>query len=106
MPNYRSLKWTPRQEQLFGSPREFSQVAKEEQKIAIACNLLIKNAIIYWNYMYLDKKMKSAENEAQREIIINAVKNHSPISWAHINLLREYDFSENKLGYFTGILPS
>ena len=56
--------------------------------------------------MYLDKKMKSAENEAQREIIINAVKNHSQISWAHINLLREYDFSENKLGYSTGILPA
>ena len=56
--------------------------------------------------MFLDKKLKSAENEAQREIIMTAIKNHSPISWAHINLLGEYDFSENKLRDSAGVLPS
>jgi TnpA family transposase len=89
-----------------GSPREFTQGAKEDQEISVACNQLIKNAIICWNYMFLDKKLKSAENEAQREIIMNAIKNHSPISWAHINLLGEYDFSENKLRDSAGVLPS
>ena len=89
-----------------GSPREFTQGAKEDQEITVACNQLIKNAIICWNYMYLDKKVESAENEESRKVIMTAIKAHSPISWAHINLLGEYDFSENKLRDSAGILPS
>ena len=89
-----------------GSPREISQGVKEEQEIAEACNRLIKNSIICWNYMYLTKKLNSAEAGLNREILMNAIKNHSPISWAHINLLGEYDFSENKLKDSVGILPS
>ncbi len=33
-----------------GNPREFTQAEKEEQEIAEACNRLIKNSIICWNY--------------------------------------------------------
>jgi hypothetical protein len=34
-----------------------------------------------------------------------AVANHSVISWEHINLLGEYDFSDEKLGDSVGIPP-
>ena len=89
-----------------GSPREFTQTVKEDQEIAESCNRLIKNAIICWNYMYLEQKVKKAENDTSKEILITAIKNHSPISWAHINLLGEYDFSENKLRDSVGILST
>jgi hypothetical protein len=42
---------------------------------------------------------------AQRSDFLLAIKTHSPMSWAHINLLGEYDFSEEKLTDTHGILP-
>ena len=33
------------------------------------------------------------------------ITSHSPMSWAHINMLGEYDFSEEKLRDTLGILP-
>ena len=33
------------------------------------------------------------------------IASHSPMSWAHINMLGEYDFSEEKLRDALGILP-
>ena len=44
-----------------GNPREFTQGDKEEQEIAKACNRLIKNAIICWNYLYLSQKLETLE---------------------------------------------
>ncbi len=32
------------------------------------------------------------------------IATHSPVAWAHINLLGEYDFSDEKLRDSTGIL--
>src|SRR3954471_6386175 len=37
-----------------GSPREFLQAEKEDQEIAEACNRLIKNSIVCWNYLNLE----------------------------------------------------
>ena len=42
---------------------------------------------------------------AQRNDLLLAIKTHSPMSWAHINLLGEYDFSDAKLTDSHGILP-
>ena len=55
--------------------------------------------------MYLSQKIKMAD-EINKKILIVAIKNHSPISWAHINLLGEYDFSENKLQDTVGVLST
>ena len=30
---------------------------------------------------------------------------HSPMSWAHVNILSEYDFSDEKLKESIGVLP-
>jgi hypothetical protein len=88
-----------------GNPREFTQGDKEEQKIAEACNRLIKNTIICWNYLYLSQKLERLSDSNQKDRLLSAISRHSPMSWAHINLLGEYDFSDEKLQDSVGILP-
>ena len=88
-----------------GNPHEFTQAEKEEQEIAEACNRLIKNCIICWNYLYLSHKLARTTDAQSRENIMRFVATHSPVAWAHINLLGEYDFSDEKLRDSVGILP-
>ena len=88
-----------------GNPREFTQAEKEEQEIAEACNRLIKNSIICWNYLYLARQLEKAPDAESREILRRAIAAHAPMAWAHINMLGEYDFSDEKLRDTLGILP-
>ena len=88
-----------------GNPREYTQTEKEEQEIAEACNRLIRNSIICWNYLYLAKRVEKAPDTEARENLLRLIATHSPMSWAHINMLGEYDFSEEKLRDTLGILP-
>ncbi|MCP4489310.1 MAG: transposase [Gammaproteobacteria bacterium] len=88
-----------------GSPREFAQAEKEEQEIAEACNRLIKNSIICWNYLYPARQLEEAPDAEARENLMRNIAAHSPMSWAHINMLGEYDFSDEKLRDVLGILP-
>ena len=88
-----------------GNPREFTQAEKEEQEIAEACNRLIKNSIICWNYLYLARQPEKAPDAETRKNILRLIATRSPMSWAHINMLGEYDFSEEKLRDAPGILP-
>ncbi len=88
-----------------GNPREFTQAEKEEQEIAEACNRLIKNSIICWNYLYLARQLERARTEEEKENLRQIIMRHSPMSWAHINMLGEYDFSDEKLKDSVGILP-
>ena len=81
-----------------GNPREFLQAEKEDQEMAEACKRLIKNCIICWNYLYLSQKLEEIEDATSREAFLDAVAHGSAICWQHINLLGEYDFSEEKLG--------
>ena len=37
---------------------------------------------------------------------MTSIKAHSPMTWAHINLLGEYDFSDKKMQDSCGILPA
>ena len=80
-----------------GNPREFLQAEKEDQEMAEACKRLINNCIICWNYLYLSQRLEEIEDAASREAFIDAVAHGFAISWQHINLLGEYDFSEQKL---------
>lgn len=86
-----------------GNPREFTQGAKDEQEIAESCNRLIKNTIICWNYLYLSQKLEGMDSTEQKDKLISAISSHSPMSWAHTNLLGEYDFSDEKLKDTAGI---
>lgn len=73
--------------------------------IAEACNRLIKNSIICWNYLYLAKQLEKVPDVETKENLLQLIAAHSPMSWAHINMLGEYDFSEEKLRDTLGILP-
>ncbi len=89
-----------------GDPRGFSQGEKEEQEISESCNRLIKNAIICWNYLYLsDKLVRLEKYPEQREILLASIASHSVTSWAHTNMLGEYDFSDEKLRDSFNIRP-
>lgn len=88
-----------------GNPRNFVDGNKEDQEIAETCNRLIKNSIICWNYMFLEKVLKKSE-PYEYEKLMTSIKTHSPMSWAHINLLGEYDFSDKKMQDSCGILPA
>ena len=88
-----------------GNPREFTQAEKEEQEIAEACNRLIKNSIICWNYLYLARRIEKTDDAEARQALLRLIAAHSPMAWAHINMLGEYDFSDEKLRDSVGILP-
>src|SRR6267378_5861949 len=88
-----------------GNPREFTQAEKQEQEVAEGCKRLIKNAITCWNYLYLSQKISEVIGPEAREILFQAIANGSVVSWQHINLLGEYDFSDEKLKDSVGIKP-
>lgn len=81
------------------------QAEKEEQEIAESCNRLIKNCIICWNYLYLTHRLKRITNDEEKEQLRGVISSHSIMTWAHINMLGEYDFSEEKRKDSVGILP-
>ena len=88
-----------------GNPREFIQAEKQEQEIAEGCKRLIKNCITCWNYLYLSQKLAETDDLERREALLQAIANGSVVSWQHINLLGEYDFSDDKLEDSMGIKP-
>ena len=88
-----------------GNPREFTQAEKEEHEIAEACNRLIKNSIICWNCLCLARQLEKAPDAETRENLRRAIAAHAPMAWAHVNMLGEHDFSEEKLRDALGILP-
>ena len=88
-----------------GNPREYTQAEKEDQEIAEGCNRLIKNCIICWNYLYLERQLEKMTDPEAKENLLRMIATHSPMAWAHINMLGEYDFSEEKLKDSVGILP-
>ncbi len=83
-----------------GQNQEFQQETKEGQLIAEGCKRLIENAIICWNYLYLSQKLTDATKVEQNELIAQ-MKKSSIITWHHVNLLGEYDFSDEKLSTVT-----
>lgn len=89
-----------------GNPREFTQTEKEEQEIAETCNRLIKNSIICWKYLYMAMQVEKAQEIEAKENLLRLIAAHSPMSWAHINMLGEYHFSEEKLRDTLGIVSS
>lgn len=86
-----------------GNPRELLYAKKYEQEIAGGCKRLIKNAITCWNYLYLSQKLAETDSRENSEALLQAIANGSISAWRHINLLGEYDFSEEKLQDSIGI---
>jgi TnpA family transposase len=70
--------------------------AKEEQEIMTACNILIQNCVILWNYLYLSKIMVNlADPEEQKKMFANIARGFI-MNWRHINFRGEFDFFKYK----------
>ena len=80
-----------------GNNREFQQGTKEEQMIAEGCKRLIENAIICWNYLYLSQLILNSKTLTDRQRIIEIIKNGSVVTWQHVNMQGEYNFSDEYL---------
>ena len=80
-----------------GNPRKFEQTDKDDQEVAESCNRLIKNAIVCWNYLYLEHRLRALGDPAEKQGLIDTVGRHAMISWRHVNMLGEYDFSDERL---------
>jgi TnpA family transposase len=87
----------------FGNNQEFLYGEKVELEMAEGCRRLIQNAIICWNYLYLTQKIAEADSEAHRQALLVAVRNGSVVTWQHINLHGEYEFSDEKLQDSVGL---
>jgi len=61
--------------------------------------------ITCWNYLYLTQKIVEAKSPEDQKALLDAISNGSVVSWRHVNLLGEYDFSEEKQRDSVGIQP-
>jgi len=77
----------------FANNQEFQVGTKEEQEIATACKVLIQNAIVLWNYLYLSQRLSSTADPNDRRDMLEAITGGSIIAWAHVNMQGEYDFT-------------
>jgi|TARA_R110002110_G_C13470277_1_gene720491 TnpA family transposase len=77
----------------FANNREFKTGDKTEQKIAAACKSLIQNSIILWNYLYLSEYITNIPEPKDRAKIVSTVQQGSMMTWQHVNLHGEYDFT-------------
>ena len=89
-----------------GTSREFLSVEKDDQEVEEGCKRLMKNAVTCWNYVYLSQRLMQTGDPGQQRLLVDAIRHGSPISWQHINLLGEYDFSDERLEDSVGILPA
>jgi TnpA family transposase len=80
----------------FDNNQEFKQGTREDQEIAMSCKILLQNAIVLWNYLYLSQLLATTEDQAKRNELLKIIQNGSIMTWQHINMLGEYDF-RNKI---------
>jgi TnpA family transposase len=76
----------------FANNQEFQEGNLEEQEIATACKVLIQNAIVLWNTLYLSQQLSNASNAEEHEGMLNAITSGSLLTWQHVNMQGEYDF--------------
>ena len=66
---------------------------------------VIRNSITCWNYLYLTRQLEAARTPEARDKILKMITLHSPQTWWYINMLGEYDLSNDRLQDNTGVLP-
>lgn len=76
----------------FDRDHEFQEGEVEQQKISTACMVLIQNAIVLWNYLFMSEIIANTSDPDLREELIASIKQGSMISWRHVNLRGSYNF--------------
>ncbi|WP_083322613.1 Tn3 family transposase [Hymenobacter lapidarius] len=80
----------------YGQNGQIPYAGKEEQQLADVCKQLVQNVIVCWNCLYLNQYLFLAP-PAERQSVADAIAASSPVSWQHINLHGEFDFSGEAL---------
>ena len=79
-----------------GNNQELIWATRKEQLIAEGCKRLIANAVNTYNLLLLSEKLIQTKSEQEKQSLLNKIIRTSTQSWAHINLVGEYDFSDGK----------
>lgn len=79
----------------FANNSEFRCGLPEEQEITAACKVFIQNAIVLWNYLYLSQLLANNADPEEQKHMLDSIKRGSVITWHHINLHGEYDFTKH-----------
>jgi len=79
-----------------GNNQELIWATRKEQLIAEGCKRLIANSVNTYNLLLLSEKLVQTKSEEEKQILLKKIIATSTQSWAHINLVGEYDFSEGK----------
>jgi TnpA family transposase len=77
----------------FANNQEFKCGTQDEQEIAAACSVLIQNAIVLWNYLTVSQCLAGIKDIVERNKIVILIKQSSMMTWGHMNMGGEYDFS-------------
>ena len=72
--------------------KSFVQQLQSEQIIAESCRRLMKAAIICWNCLFLNNKIRASTNQREIQNIVKTIKSGSIMIWRHINFRGLYDF--------------
>ena len=80
----------------YGQNGQFRYAGKEEQQLADACKRLVQNVIVCWNCLYLNQQLFQVPS-TERQALADVIARMSPVSWQHINLQGEFDFSDEAL---------
>jgi len=80
----------------YGQNGQLHYAGKEEQQVTDACKRLVQNVIVCWNCLYLHQQLFQAP-AGERQWLADAIARRSPVSWQHINLQGEFDFSDEAL---------
>jgi TnpA family transposase len=76
----------------FDNDQAFQEGSRDDQELVNACKMLLQNAIILWNYLYLSELVVNTPNRKERSVLFDTIRGGSVITWKHINLRGEYDF--------------
>ena len=55
----------------FANNQEFKQGSKDDQETAMNCRMLIQNAIVLWNYLYLSQLLANCKDKEQQNEMLN-----------------------------------
>lgn len=77
----------------FDRDRAFQHGTLREQESAIICKLILQNAIILWNYLSLSERIIDTPDPDERRHLVDAIGGGSVITWEHVNLRGEYNFT-------------
>jgi TnpA family transposase len=79
-----------------GNNQELIWATRKELLTAEGCKRLIANSVNAYNLMLLSEKLVAAGSQQDKQILLKKIIATSTQSWAHINLVGEYDFSDGK----------